>query len=72
MIKKASGYMTPAMIASANLKVAEAQKTADERGIPHITALLNLINKSDVDIKLTPYKAQLESMFFNVAQKMFK
>ena len=72
MIKKASGYMTDAMIQKDAVKKIEANKTTDEKALPYITSLLNLINKSDVDTKLTPYKAQLESMFYGVGGKMFK
>lgn len=72
MIKKASGYMTDAMVRKDAVKKIEANKTTDEKACGYITSLLNLINKSDVDTKLTSYKAQLEAMFYGIGGKMFK
>ena len=72
MIKKASGYMTDAMIQKDAVKKIEANKTTDEKACGYITSILNLINKSDADSKVTPYKSQLESIFYGIGGKMFK
>ena len=72
MIKKASGYMTDAMIQKDAVKKIEANKTTDEKCCGYITSILNLIKNANVDSKITPYKSQLESIFYGVGGKMSK
>ena len=73
MIKKASGYKTPAMVTAEAVKKTEASKTTDEKACGYITSILNLIKNANVDTKITPYQSQLNSMYFNVSGgKMFK
>jgi len=72
MIKKASGYMTPAMVQADAVRKTEVTRTTDEKACGYITSILNLIKNANVDTKLTPFKSQLESMFFTIGGKMFK
>ena len=78
-IKEASGYRTEGQIkdeaqkiAKTLSEVAESLKGSDEKICGYITSILNLIGKTDVVLKATPYKAQFESIFYGIGGKMFK